>query len=87
MQALAPIYDLDIRFRAMDEFGDFCQVLTMPQPPVETLAGPDKTLAMARAANDGLAELVNKYPKRFIGFGACLPMNDPDEGAKNWTAR
>ena len=37
---------------------------------------------MARAANDGLAELVNKYPKRFIGFGACLPMNNPDEALK-----
>ena len=82
VQALAPIYDLDIRFRAMDEFGDFRQVLTMPQPPVETLAGPDKTPAMARVANDGLAELVNKYPKRFIGFGACLPMNNPGRDAQ-----
>jgi predicted TIM-barrel fold metal-dependent hydrolase len=82
VQALAPIYDLDIRFRAMDEFGDFRQVLTMPQPPVEALAGRDKTPLMARVANDGMAELVSKYPKRFVGFGACLPMNDPDETLK-----
>jgi predicted TIM-barrel fold metal-dependent hydrolase len=82
VQALAPIYDLDIRFKTMDEFGDFRLVLTMPQPPVEALAGPDKTPLMARVANDGLAELVDKYPKRFVGFGACLPMNNPDETLK-----
>ncbi len=82
VQALAPLYDLDIRFRVMDEFGDFRQVLTMPQPPVETQAGPEKTPAMARTANDGLAELVDRYPDRFVGFGACLPMNNPDAALK-----
>jgi predicted TIM-barrel fold metal-dependent hydrolase len=82
VQALAPIYDLDLRLRVMDEFGDFRQVLTMPQPPVESLAGPDKTPEMARAANDGLAELVNRHPDRFVAFGACLPMNNPDEALK-----
>jgi predicted TIM-barrel fold metal-dependent hydrolase len=25
---------------------------------------------------------VSNYPKRFVGFGACLPMNDPDETLK-----
>jgi aminocarboxymuconate-semialdehyde decarboxylase len=33
---------------------------------------------LARIANDGLAELVTKYPDRFIGAAACLPMNDID---------
>ena len=82
VQNLPTIVDLDARFRAMDEFGEFCQVLTLPQPPVESLAGPDKTPLMARIVNDGLAELVNKHPKRFIAFGACLPMNNPDEAIK-----
>ena len=82
VQALAPLYDLDIRFRVMDEFGDFRQVLTMPQPPVETQAGPERTPAMARTANDGLAELVDRHPDRFVGFGACLPMNNPDAALK-----
>jgi aminocarboxymuconate-semialdehyde decarboxylase len=62
----------------MDEFGDLRQVLTMPHPPVETIAAPDKTPGMARVANEGLAELVDRHPNRFIGFGACLPMNNPD---------
>ena len=82
VQNLPTIVDLDARFRAMDEFGDFRQVLTLPQPPVESLAGPDKTPAMARMVNDGLAELVDKHPKRFVAYGACLPMNNPDEALK-----
>jgi predicted TIM-barrel fold metal-dependent hydrolase len=82
VQNLPTIVDLDARFRAMDEFGDFCQVLTLPQPPVESLAGPEKTPLMARIVNDGLAELVARHPKRFIAYGACLPMNNPDEALK-----
>jgi predicted TIM-barrel fold metal-dependent hydrolase len=82
VQNLPTIVDLDARFRAMDEFGDFRQVLTLPQPPVESLAGPEKTPLMARIVNDGLAELVDKYPTRFIAFGACLPMNNTDEAVK-----
>jgi predicted TIM-barrel fold metal-dependent hydrolase len=33
---------------------------------------------MAKLANDGMAELVQKYPDRFPGFIASLPMNDPE---------
>jgi uncharacterized protein len=82
VQAIGPIHDLDQRFRAMDPFDDLVQVLTLPQPPVESLAGPDKSREMAKLANDGLAELCQKHPTRFIGFGACLPMNDPDGSLK-----
>jgi aminocarboxymuconate-semialdehyde decarboxylase len=82
VQAIATIHDLDARFRALDGFGEFSQVITLPQPPVESLAGPDKSPALARQANDGFAELVQKHSPRFIAFGACLPMNNPDEALK-----
>ena len=72
------IADLDARFRVMDEFGEYCQFLTLPAPPMETMAPPDKSPEFARIANDGLAELVAKYPDRFIGFAASLPMNNVD---------
>jgi len=75
---VATIADLDARFRVMDEFGDYQQFLTLPSPPLEAMAGPDKSPELARIANDGLAELVAKYPNRFIGFAASLPMNNPD---------
>ena len=70
--------DLDYRFRVMDEFGDFRQVITLPTPPIEVFAAPDVSPDVTRAANDGLAELVAKYPDRFIAFGASLPLNNLD---------
>jgi len=75
------IADLDARFRVMDEFGEYCQFLTLPAPPMETMAGPDKSPEFARIANDGLAELVAKYPDRFAGYVGALPMDVPDAAA------
>jgi aminocarboxymuconate-semialdehyde decarboxylase len=37
---------------------------------------------MAKIANDGLAEVVQKNPDLFLAFGACLPMNNPDATLK-----
>ncbi|HEY0479540.1 MAG TPA: amidohydrolase family protein [Kofleriaceae bacterium] len=79
---IATIVDLDARFRAMDEFGDFRQVLTLPSPPLEVLAPPERAAVMARAANDQLAELVHKHADRFPAFVASLAMNHPDEMMK-----
>jgi len=82
VQNISTITDLDNRFRTMDEFGDYCQIISLPGPPVEILAGPNKSPDMAKIANDGFAELVAKYPARFPAFVACLPMNNPDAALK-----
>jgi aminocarboxymuconate-semialdehyde decarboxylase len=74
--------NLDLRFRMMDEFGDYRQVISLASPPIETFAGPDRSPDLARIANDGMAELVARYPGRFPGFVAALPMNHPDEAVK-----
>jgi predicted TIM-barrel fold metal-dependent hydrolase len=37
---------------------------------------------LARAANDGMAALVQRYPERFPAFVASLPLNDPDGAAR-----
>src|SRR5678815_4827794 len=71
------LFDLDLRFRVMDEFDDYRQVISMASPPLEAFAGPEVTPDLARVANDGMAELVSRYPDRFAGFIACLPMNNP----------
>jgi len=73
------LVDLDLRFRVMDEFGEYCQILSLASPPLEVLAGPDVAPELAQLANDGMAELVNKYPDRFPGFIASLPMNNPEQ--------
>ena len=76
---MLPLRDLDLRWRLMDEFGEgYQQVVTIPGPQPALLAEPDQTPQIARIGNDGLAELCRKYPERFVGFAATLPMNNPD---------
>jgi predicted TIM-barrel fold metal-dependent hydrolase len=78
------IVDVDSRFRILDEFGDYVQVITLPLPPLEILAGPEQSPQLAREGNDGLAELVKKHD-RFLGFAASLPMNNPAAAEKEMT--
>jgi len=78
IQGVRTIHDLDARFRMMDEFQDYTQVISLGMPPLEGMAGPKETPELARVANDGLAELCEKYPDRFAGFVGALPMNAPD---------
>lgn len=71
--------DLDERFRVMDQFGeDYRQVLSLASPALEVLGGPNVAIELAEAANDGMAELVQKHPNRFPSFVASLPMNAPE---------
>jgi aminocarboxymuconate-semialdehyde decarboxylase len=71
--------DLDERFRVMDQFGeDYRQVLSLASPALEVLGGPNVAIELAEAANDGMAELVQKHPDRFPSFVASLPMNAPE---------
>ena len=77
MRNVPSIVDLDVRFKMMDLFDDYAQVICIGQPPIETFGPPPVSTDLAKIANDGMAELVRKYPKRFPGFIASLPMNDP----------
>ena len=72
------IVDLDERFRIMDMFDEYAQIICLGSPPIEVFGPPPISTDMARLANDGMAELVQKYPDRFPGFIASLPMNDPE---------
>ena len=72
------IVDLDERFRIMDLFDDYQQVICLGSPPLEVFGPPPVSTELAQIANDGMAELVRKYPHRFPGFIASLAMNDPE---------
>ncbi len=79
------IYDLEARFRTMDMFDEYTQLLSLGSPPVEGLFNAEKAPEMARIGNEGMAELVQKYPSRFIGFISSVAMTSPDEAAKEVT--
>jgi aminocarboxymuconate-semialdehyde decarboxylase len=75
---LAPMWDLDARFRSMDALGAYLQVLTLCLPPIEQLATGALAIDLARLANDSMADLVRSHPDRFVGFAASLPLEDVD---------
>jgi aminocarboxymuconate-semialdehyde decarboxylase len=70
--------EIDIRLRLMDRYPDVVQVLSVSLPPLETLVGSGDAVELARIANDELAELVVRYPDKFLAAVACLPLNDID---------
>jgi len=77
-KAVVTLLDLEARFRVMDDFGDYIQVISVASPPIYHIAPPDVAKELCKIANDELAELIYKYPERFAAGIACLPMNDPD---------
>jgi predicted TIM-barrel fold metal-dependent hydrolase len=82
MRGIPMLWDLDVRFRVMDAFDGYEQVLSLPTPPIEVFASGIDAIDLARAANDGMAELVRRHPGRFPGFVASLPLADPDASAR-----
>jgi aminocarboxymuconate-semialdehyde decarboxylase len=78
MRNVPMLVDLDVRFRVMDSFEDYQQVLSIATPPIEVYASGSDAIDLARIANDGMAELVARHPDRFPTFVASLPLNDPD---------
>ena len=70
------LWDLDARMRMMRGFKGYKQVLTLSLPAIEYLAGPEESPALAKLANDGMADIVARHPDQFPAFVASLPMNN-----------
>ena len=67
------------RLAEMDSAGIDMQVLSLTAPGVEQLEAAE-AIALAREANDYLADAVRKNPARFAGL-AALPTSAPDKAA------
>src|SRR6476620_12693266 len=70
------LYDLDARLKMMEGFPGYQQLLTLSNPPIEMIAGPDDSPALARLANDEMAAIRDRHPDKFPAFVASLPMNN-----------
>lgn len=73
-----PLHDLEHRFRIMDRFEGLVQVITLAEPAIEEITDPKKAVDLAKLANDEMADIVFKYPDKFVAAIACLPMNNMD---------
>ena len=76
LRGVTKLFDLDARFKEMDEFGDYREIISLPNPAIEDIAPPDVGLNLARIANDSMAELCRKHPDRFPAFAAALCLTD-----------
>ena len=70
------LWNLDQRIRMMKRWPGYQQVLTLSMPAIEFLGGENETPELARLANDGMHEIVQKHPELFPCFVASLPMNN-----------
>ena len=73
------------RIAEMDAAGVDMQVLSLNSPGVEQAEAAD-AIAVARDANDFVAEAIKKHPTRFAGF-ATLPIQAPEQAAEELERR
>jgi aminocarboxymuconate-semialdehyde decarboxylase len=76
MRTVAKLHDLDERIREMDAYGDYRQIISLPVPPIDDVAGPKLAPTLACIANDTMAELCARHPDRFPAFVAAVSMHD-----------
>jgi len=76
LRGVKKLFDLDERFREMDRFGDYREIISLPNPPIEDFATGDVGMSLARIGNDAMAELCAQHPKRFPTFVAAVSMSD-----------
>ena len=82
MRGIPALHDIEERLRVVDSFPDYAQIICLGMPSIDRLTGPKQAPEWARLGNDGLAEIVAKYPDRFLGYAASLPMNAPEAAVK-----
>jgi aminocarboxymuconate-semialdehyde decarboxylase len=77
---VGPHIVIEDRIKAMDRCGVDMQVLTLTTPSVEREV-PERGIRLAKLANNGFREVVEKYPERFVAL-AALPLQDPEAAAE-----
>jgi len=70
------LHDMEARVRMMEQWPGYQQVLTLANPPIETIAGPEDSPALARLANDELRAICAVRPDKFPAWVASLPLNN-----------
>ena len=74
--SIAMLHDIDARIRMMEQWPGYQQVLTLANPPIEAIAGPSDSPALARLGNDELKRICDAKPDKFPAWAASLPLNN-----------
>ena len=70
-------WDAEVRMKECDHHHVDVQVLSTVPVMFSYWAKPKDCLEVSQFLNDHIAEIVQRYPKRFIGLGT-IPLQDPD---------
>jgi len=76
MSGLRMLWDIEARVGMLDQWPNVRQVLTLSLPSPELVGGPELSPELARIANDDMAAMCAKWPRKFPAFIASLPMNN-----------
>lgn len=76
MSGLRMLWDIEARVGMLEQWPDVRQVLTLSLPSPELVGGPELSPELARIANDDMAAMCAKWPRKFPAFIASLPMNN-----------
>ena len=76
MSSLRMLWDIEARVEMLGQWPEVQQVLTLSLPPPELGGGPELSPELARIANDDMAAMCARWPRKFPAFVASLPMNN-----------
>ncbi len=76
MTNIPMLNDIEARVRMMQGWPGYQQVLTIANPPIEAVASPTDSPALARLCNQELKKICDAKPDMFPAWVASLPMNN-----------
>jgi aminocarboxymuconate-semialdehyde decarboxylase len=65
IRGIPSIVDLDVRFRMMDRFPDYVQVICLAAPPIEALGEPPVAAELARSQTTAWPNLLSNIRTAF----------------------
>ncbi len=74
--SMPQFWDMQARFKLTDPIEGYVQLISLMQPPIESIVDANKSPELARLANDGMAEMVQQYPTKFVGAVGSVPLNN-----------
>src|SRR5579872_3088980 len=81
VRSMRALHDLDYRKGIVDRHKDYAQILSYPQPTIESFAkSPAQIDELVRIINDGFAELCAKERDHFPGWVAQICLDAADAG-------